>query len=70
MSNLITFLLNVSMVVSGAGTQEDLCDLHLDADCNPSELQMLESTVNSDDNIIHQGVDVDERMLEKYSNLV
>lgn len=70
MSNLITFLLNVSMVVSGAGTQKDLCDLHLDADCNPSELQLLESTMNSEDNIIHQGVDVDERMLEKYSNLV
>jgi chitinase len=31
---------------------------------------MLENTVNWDDNIIHQGVDVDERLLEKYSNLV
>ncbi|MFI4851721.1 MAG: hypothetical protein ACIAZJ_21590 [Gimesia chilikensis] len=70
MSNLITFVLDLSMIVSGVGIQEDLSDLHLDADCNPSELQMLESTVNSEDNIIHQGVDVDERMLEKYSNLV
>ncbi|HCO24846.1 MAG TPA: hypothetical protein DIT97_18130 [Gimesia maris] len=70
MSNLITFVLNVSMVVSGVGTQEDLSDLHLDTDCNMSEIQMLENTVNWDDNIIHHGVDVDERMLEKYSNLV
>ena len=70
MSNLITFILNVSMVVSGVGTQDDLNDLHLDADCNMSEIQMLENTVNWDDNIIQHGVDVDERMLEKYSNLV
>lgn len=70
MTTLISFVLNVSMVVNGVGSQENLCDLHLDNDCKSSELQMLESTMNSDNNIIHHGVDVDEKMLEKYSNFV
>ncbi|WP_417386396.1 hypothetical protein [Gimesia sp.] len=70
MSTLFTFALHVTLVVTGAEHQENMSNLYLAADCDVSQVQMLGETINTQNNVIHYGVDVDERTLEKYSNLV